>query len=333
MSTIALMATVQGVQGPIEAEQLGLTLIHEHFFSSDEAVTAQWPHVRDRRTEHRLAVESAESVKRHGVKTVVEPTAMLLGRDIRASIQLAAETGLQIVACTGIYTYDHLPQFLLNRDEDFIAGLFIHDIEQGIQGTEARAAFVKCAADAAGVNERVEKVHRAAARASLRTGVPIMAHSRPASSTGPQQVEILLEEGVPPEKIQIAHTGDTDDLDYIERLLEQGVYIGMDRYGLDIFLPTEQRNTMIHRFGQGSGRTGGSGAATQILQATWWVAHRDNHRSPCAVRSLSRQSVHPEIVMLNGAKRRGDVGRLQQPRTAGCSLCWLGRGAHGPRPG
>jgi phosphotriesterase-related protein len=239
------MATVQGVQGPIEAEQLGLTLIHEHFFSSDEAVTAQWPHVRDRRTEHRLAVESAESVKRHGVKTVVEPTAMLLGRDIRASIQLAAETGLQIVACTGIYTYDHLPQFLLNRDEDFIAGLFVHDIEQGIQETEARAAFVKCAADAAGVNERVEKVHRAAARASLRTGVPIMAHSRPASNTGPRQVEILLEEGVPPEKIQIAHTGDTDDLDYIERLLEQGVYIGMDRYGLDIFLPTEQRNATV----------------------------------------------------------------------------------------
>jgi phosphotriesterase-related protein len=239
------MATVQGVQGPIEAEQLGLTLIHEHFFSSDEAVTVQWPHVRDRETEHRLALESADAVKRHGVKTVVEPTAMLLGRDVRASIQLAAETGLQIVACTGIYTYDHLPQFLLNRDEDFIAGLFVHDIEQGIQETEARAAFVKCAADMPGVNERIEKVHRAAARASLRTGVPIMAHSRPASETGLRQAEILIEEGVPPEKIQIAHTGDTDDLDYIERLLEQGVYIGMDRYGLDIFLPTERRNATV----------------------------------------------------------------------------------------
>jgi phosphotriesterase-related protein len=239
------MAAVQGVLGPIEPEQLGLTLIHEHFFSSDEAVSAQWPHVRDRETEHRLAVESAEAVKRHGVKTVVEPTAMLLGRDIRASIELATETGLQIVACTGIYTYDYLPQFLLNRDADFISGLFVHDIEQGIQGTEARAAFVKCAADAPGVNDRIEKVHRAAARASLATGVPIMAHSRPASNTGPRQVEILLEESVPPERIQIAHTGDTDDLDYIERLLDQGVYIGMDRYGLDIFLPTEQRNATV----------------------------------------------------------------------------------------
>jgi len=68
-----------------------------------------------------------------------------------------------------------------------------------------------------------------------------MAHSRPASETGPKQIEIFEEEGVDLERVQIAHTGDTDDLDYIERLLEKGVYIGMDRFGLEIFLPMEQR--------------------------------------------------------------------------------------------
>jgi len=71
--------------------------------------------------------------------------------------------------------------------------------------------------------------------------VPIMAHSRPAANTGPRQVEIFLEEGVAPEKIQIAHTGDTDDLDYIHGLLDKGVYIGLDRFGLPMFLPTEPR--------------------------------------------------------------------------------------------
>jgi phosphotriesterase-related protein len=236
---------VHTVKGPIDADQMGLTLIHEHFFSSDEAVSIQWPHIRDRELERRLAVETAEAVKSHGVQTVVEPTGMLLGRDIEASRNLAEETGLQLVACTGIYTYDHLPQFLANRSEDFIADLFVHDIENGIQGTEVRAAFIKCAADEPGVNERIEKVHRAAARASVRTGAPIMAHSRPASNTGPRQVELFLEEGVEPEKIQIAHTGDTDDLDYIERLLDTGVWIGMDRYGLDVFLPTERRNASV----------------------------------------------------------------------------------------
>src|SRR5437588_256090 len=109
------MATVETVGGRIDAGELGLTLIHEHFFSSDEAVTAQWPHVRDYDREFQLAVETAQAVKSHGVKTVVEPTAMLLGRDVRASQRLAQESGLQIIVCTGVYTYDHLPQFLLNR--------------------------------------------------------------------------------------------------------------------------------------------------------------------------------------------------------------------------
>ncbi|HZU61915.1 MAG TPA: hypothetical protein VE983_13180 [Solirubrobacteraceae bacterium] len=239
------MATVETVTGRIEVEDLGLTLIHEHFFSSDEAVTVQWPHAREPEREFKLALEAAQAVRSHGVRTVVEPTAMLLGRDVRTSQRLAQESGLQIVACTGIYTYDHLPQFLLNRSEDFIADLFVHDIEEGIQGTEIKAAFIKCAADEPGVTERIEKVHRAAARASLRTDRPIMAHSRPASNTGPRQVDIFLQEGVAPEKIHIAHTGDTDDLDYIEGLLEKGVWIGMDRYGLDIFLPTDRRNATV----------------------------------------------------------------------------------------
>jgi phosphotriesterase-related protein len=246
------MASVETIGGRIDASAIGLTLIHEHFFSGDEAVTVQWPHVRDHEQEYTLALESAAAVKGHGVTTVVEPTAMLLGRDIRTLQRLAADTGLQLVVCTGIYTYDHLPQFLINRTEDFIADLFVHDIEQGIQGTDVKAAFIKCAADEPGVNERIEKVHRAAARASLRTGAPIMAHSRPASNTGPRQVEILVEEGVAPEKIQIAHTGDTDNLDYIERLLDTGVYIGMDRYGIDLYLPTDRRNaTVLELLGRG----------------------------------------------------------------------------------
>ncbi len=236
------MAEVQTTAGPVDASELGLTLIHEHFRGRDEAAAQQWPHLYDEDAEWDASIEAAKGVMAHGVKTVVEPTAMLLGRDVRLLDRIAKETGLQIVACTGIYTYDHLPEFFMNRDEDFLADCFVHDIESGIQGTGIKAAFIKCAADEAGVTTNIEKVHRAAARASLRTGRPIMAHSRPASGTGKRQVEIFLEEGVAPEKIQIAHTGDTDDLDYIEALLDKGVYIGLDRYGLEIFLPMEKRN-------------------------------------------------------------------------------------------
>ncbi|MEA2403822.1 MAG: phosphotriesterase-related protein [Thermoleophilaceae bacterium] len=236
------MPDVQTTAGPVDAGQLGKTLIHEHFRGRDEAVAHQWPHMYDEDEEWRLSIEQANAVKEHGVKTIVEPTAMLLGRDIRLLQRIAEETGLNIVPCTGIYTYNHLPHFFENRDADAMADLFVHDIEQGIQGTDVKAAFIKCAADEPGVTENIEKVHRAAARASVRTGRPIMAHSRPASNTGPRQVEIFLEEGVSPEKIQIAHTGDTDDLDYIDGLLDKGVYVGLDRYGLPMFLPTDKRN-------------------------------------------------------------------------------------------
>jgi phosphotriesterase-related protein len=149
------------------------------------------------------------------------------------------------VPCTGIYSYDYLPHYFENRDVDVMADHFVADIEVGIQGTDIRAGFLKCAADAAGVTENVEKIHRAVARASVRTGAPIMAHSMPAVGTGPRQVEIFREEGVAPERVQIAHTGDTDDLDYIEGLIAEGVYVGLDRYGLEMFLPIDRRNATM----------------------------------------------------------------------------------------
>jgi phosphotriesterase-related protein len=245
------MAQVQTVTGPIEADQLGTTLIHEHLLARDEAVHVQWPdaaalkveapHAVEPGAEYEVAVGEAKAVVELGVKTICDPAAMFLGRDVRFMRRVAEETRLQVIPCTGIYTYDHLPFFFLTRDADQIADLFVSDIEQGIQGTEIKAAFIKCAADEPGVTPNIEKVHRAAARASLKTGAPIMAHSRPASNTGPRQIEIFLEEGVDPAKIQIAHTGDTDDLAYIEGLLEKGVWIGLDRYGLELYFPYEKR--------------------------------------------------------------------------------------------
>jgi phosphotriesterase-related protein len=245
------MPQVQTVKGPVEAEELGTTLIHEHLRNKDEAVEIQWPTAGSVKEEppydvppdevFDIAVREARAAVDLGIKTIGEPTAMFLGRDVKFMRRVSEETGLQVIPCTGIYTYDQLPQFFLNRDADQIAELFTQDILQGIQGTDIRAAFIKVAADEPGVNENIEKVHRAAARASLQTGAPIMAHSRPASNTGPRQVEIFLEEGVDPSKIQIAHTGDSDDLPYIEGLLEKGVWIGLDRYGLELFLPFEKR--------------------------------------------------------------------------------------------
>ena len=245
------MAAIETVTGPVQAGELGTTLVHEHLRTRDEAVLAQWPGsptfggIPERAIgpgeDYDAAVEAASAAVELGVRTICDPTAMFLGRDVEMMRRVSERTGLQVVACTGIYTYDHLPPFFISRDPDQIADLFVADIERGIQGTPIKAAFIKCAADEPGVTENVEKVHRAAARASLRTGAPIMAHSRPASDTATRQIEIFEEEGVAPEKVQIAHCGDSADADYIEGLLERGVYAGLDRYGLEMFLPYERR--------------------------------------------------------------------------------------------
>jgi phosphotriesterase-related protein len=236
------LATVETVQGPVDADELGTTLIHEHVRFRDEATSDQWPGRYDDEAELLTAIEAVTAAKDRGVQTIVDPTAMFGGRDVRFMLRVAEATGVRIVPCTGIYTYDYLPHYWENRTVDEMAEHFVDDITKGIQGTEIKAAFLKCAADAAGVTENVEKVHRAVARASLQTGAPIMAHSRPASQTGPRQLEIFAEEGVDPAKIQIAHCGDTDDVAYIEGLLAQGVYAGLDRYGLPMFLPNDRRN-------------------------------------------------------------------------------------------
>jgi len=239
------MASVETVNGPVDLEELGVTLVHEHFRVTDEAARFQFPHLYDEAAEWEAAMSDANAVKGHGVRTVVEPSAMFLNRDAAFSKRVADESGLNVVLATGVYTYEHLPQILMNRTEDELAEIFVHDIEEGIQGTGSNAAFIKCAADEPGMTPNIEKVHRAAARASLQTGRPIMAHSHPKSGTGLEQMRVFTEEGVDAGKVQVAHTGDTDDLGYIERLLDTGCWIGMDRYGLDIYLPTEQRQTTV----------------------------------------------------------------------------------------
>jgi phosphotriesterase-related protein len=241
------MATIETVSGPIDGGELGLTLAHEHLRSSSEAVREQFPHLYDPEAERAAAIAEVRRAMEHGVRTIVDPACMDLGRDVALARDVVAETGIQLVMCTGVYgaQYTFLPQHLANRDIDYLADAFVHDIEVGIQGTEVKAAFLKCAVDEPGVTEHIEKVLRAAARASLRTGRPIMAHSHPATRRGLEIMDVFDSEGVDPGKVQIAHTGDTDDLSYIEELLARGPFIGMDRYGLDIILPTARRNATV----------------------------------------------------------------------------------------
>ncbi len=284
------MTEVQTVQGPIDDGDLGIVLVHEHLRFRDEAVAANWPSRYDIEAEAAAAITAVAAARERGVATIVDPTAMFGGRDVGFLRHVSEATGVRIVPCTGIYTYDFLPPYFENRSEDEIAEHYVEDIERGIQGTDIRAAFIKCAADAPGVNERVEKLHRAAARASLQTGVPIMAHSHPGSGTGPRQVEIFLEEGVDPAKVQLAHTGDSDDLNYIEGLLDRGVWIGLDRFGLNFPLPNRARlETAAELLRRGYAR--------RLLVSQDYCATIDWY-TPTAITTMFEQGlVHPRMSM------------------------------------
>jgi phosphotriesterase-related protein len=161
-------------------------------------------------------------------------------------MEVTARTGVRFVMATGIYQRgDLIPEYFRHRDISALVEAFEHDLNVGIQGTSVRAAFIKTAVDEPGMTPGIEMVHRAAARASLSTGAPIMTHTHAILRTGLTAIDIFREEGVPLDRVQLAHVGDTDDLGYAEALLAAGCYIGMDRYGIDRRLTADRRNATV----------------------------------------------------------------------------------------
>jgi phosphotriesterase-related protein len=239
------MPTVNTATGPVDTSALGFTLMHEHIYVLTEGVNANFPHLWDRDARMKQATADLAEAKAHGVSTMVDLTVLGLGRDIAFVSEAARRSGMQIIAATGLYTYDEVPRYFEHRDVDHMAGLFVRDIESGIQGTDIKAAILKCATDEQGVTAGVEKVLRAVARAHRRTGVPISTHTHAASEQGLNQQRIFAEEGVDLRRAVIGHSGDTEDIAYLEKLMSAGSYIGMDRFGLHQFMTTERRVATI----------------------------------------------------------------------------------------
>jgi phosphotriesterase-related protein len=241
---------VETMTGPIPAADLGFTLMHEHIIARSEGMIQNFPAIWDRRAVQNKAVELLKALKAKGVDTLVDLTVLGLGRDVPMLLPVVERAGIQVVAATGLYTFNELPTYFRNRDAHEMAELFIGDILEGIQGTQVKAAILKCATDAPGITPGVEKVLRAVARAHRQTGVPISTHTHAATKRGLEQQDLFTAEGVDLKRVIIGHCGDSEDLDYLTELLNRGSYIGMDRFGLDFFLPEEKRIATIARLCQ-----------------------------------------------------------------------------------
>jgi phosphotriesterase-related protein len=223
--------------------------MHEHIFVLSPEIMANYPQAwgdEDQRVAD--AVVRLNELKARGVDTIVDLTVIGLGRYLPRVARVAAQTELNIVVATGVYTYNDVPMYfhftgpgtVLDGPEP-MTELFVHDIEDGVAGTGVKAAILKCATDEPGVTPGVERVLRAVAAAHRQTGVPISTHTHAATRRGLEQQRIFEQEGVDLTRVVIGHSGDTTDIGYLEELIAGGSYLGMDRFGADVYLPFEER--------------------------------------------------------------------------------------------
>lgn len=243
------MASVETVRGPVDLADLGQTLMHEHVFvlSTEHAQnygSSWW----DEEARVADAIRKLDALYAKGIHTIVDPTVWGLGRYLPRIQRIAAATPVNVIVATGLYVYQELPQqyayrgpgLLLDIPEPMVTD-FVRDITEGIADTGVKAAFLKCCMETAEPTPGVERIARAVARAHAETGAPITVHTSGPHQGGRTAVRIFKEEGVDLGKVVIGHVGDSNDLDYLTELADQGVLLGMDRFGLDIFNPGPER--------------------------------------------------------------------------------------------
>ncbi len=143
---------------------------------------------------------------------------------------------------TGWYREPVYPDYIARSSVDELADRLVRDIEEGVDGTGIRAGVIgEIGTEVDFLSPAQERVFRAAARAQRRTGVAISTHCQRTGRLGPEQVAILLEEGVAPDRIVIGHHGDKRHVEHELGLLEQGVYVQIDHVGFRDLQPDEQR--------------------------------------------------------------------------------------------
>jgi phosphotriesterase-related protein len=233
------MTNVETALGSVATASLGPTLMHEHIVTRSPGVHENWPHLFDRPGILAMAEQKMADLYARGIRTIVDLTTVDLGRDIDLIVDVARRSRVQVIVATGVWW---MPQRYFNvKGVDHVAELFVRDITQGIGTRGAKAAIIKCATDTQGVTPVIENILRASARAQKATGVPISTHTWAPGRSGEAQQAIFAQEGVDLRRVIIGHSGDSDDLMYLRGLMDRGSTIGMDRFGLDHFLPTAKR--------------------------------------------------------------------------------------------
>ena len=221
------MDSINTVTGSISPDELGFTLMHEHVMVSASGLYDQYPDLLGEEREAK-AIATLKEAKANGIDTIVDATTFDLGRKPELLRTVSAASGVNIINVTGWWL--DVPRFLIGVSPNQMAREFIRDIEEGFRGTDIKAGILKCAADFESVTPPLEVMTRAVARAHCETGLPIMVHSYPTGQVARRQIQIFREEGVDLTRVKIDHSNDTTDIEYLKWILDQGCYLGLDRY-------------------------------------------------------------------------------------------------------
>lgn len=238
------MAHVMTVQGPVDPSALRFTLPHEHTQCTLWHIQDRWDYW-ELTADEPVILEELRLFRDAGGTALVDVTLPGIGRDPAWLRRLSERSGLHIVMGGGWYrTAYYPPEALIDRRSvDSLAEELVREATVGVGDTGIRIGILgEIGTDKPWVTPAEERVFRAVARASRRTGLAVTTHAV-LSDVGAAQLRILEEEGIDPGRVVIGHADSYPSLDHYLWLIGRGASIEFDFLGMS-FTPME-------RYGEG----------------------------------------------------------------------------------
>jgi phosphotriesterase-related protein len=211
---------------------MGMTLEHEHVLANFQPLTERetQPWTYDQDEVVRVVLPHLERIKKLGCRTLVDCTAVALGRDPRLLRRLSEETGLNILTVTGNYAAidaHFLPPYVFQDSVEALAQRWINEAMRGIEGTGIRPGLIKLGFNGGPLTKAEQKLVRAAAIAHRQTGLTIGAHTGPAVSAF-EQLSSLEESGIHPSAWIWIHAQNEPDSSQRVKAARMGAWVSFD---------------------------------------------------------------------------------------------------------
>lgn len=224
-----MTASVMTVTGPVAPDTLGIAHSHEHVLWDYFRMIRSYEVIFDDET---VATSEVQLFADVGGGTLIDCTTTGLGPQPEALRRISEATGVKIVLGCGWYRE---PVYTRDVDEKTILELseiMVTQLTTGFEGTDVRAGFIgEIGTERHHISPREERVFRAAGKASVRTGAAIWTHTTHFGELALEQIDILEDEGVSPDRIVVNHLGDREDTEHLLRIARRGVYLSIDNIG------------------------------------------------------------------------------------------------------